>query len=469
MQMKYRQRRLFKITITYIILAIFTILTFIKYADNQPLTWAGSFSVHIDTVNTADHQTSTVNTAAANVNGTLLSSSPSFSFNHQIQDWVKANIHPYYDHDAFNPSIFTYKDQFFATFRVSNGSYCRGHHHHPPPKHGRLVLCKLIDTADTYSSPSLSPSPPLQLDAPTCTEININPATGIDWASQGLDYEQHPNYAGIDDTRAFVFQDSIYLTVMVTAMLRNHHTINIVLFKLELTDTHTNTQLNVRVSQGIPVSLWCREIEADLIQKNWMPLVMNMKRVGGGGGEGGENKKEEERLYFVTRLSPALTIVGVDIDQGRCTLASQSYHEELLELRGNTAFIHRVDEKKVLESYESITNSNRMEFIGAVHSVHDNIDEGKGRKKYLHHLVKLQLDTSPSQSDNNNAMTISEVEVVSVSKPFWLPREPGFEPIGYAHGFQFIMGLVMYKGDLIASYGDGDCMSNIAVLPGNQF
>jgi hypothetical protein len=66
-------------------------------------------------------------------------------------------------------------------------------------------------------------------------------------------------------------------------------------------------------------------------------------------------------------------------------------------------------------------------------------------------------------------MTISEVEVVSVSKPFWLSREPGFEPIGYAHGFQFKMGLVMYKGDLNASYGDGDCMSNIAVLPGNQY
>jgi hypothetical protein len=169
-------------------------------------------------------------------------------------------------------------------------------------------------------------------DAPTCTELNINPATDIDWASQGLDYEQHPNYAGIDDTRAFVFQDSIYLTVMVTAMLRNHHIINIVLFKLELTDTYTNTKLNVRVSQGIPLSLVFREIEADLIQKNWMPLVMNMTRVDGGGDDRGENKKEEERLYLVTRLSPALTIVGVDIDQGRCTLASQSYlhHNQII-------------------------------------------------------------------------------------------------------------------------------------------
>lgn len=79
-------------------------------------------------------------------------------------------------------------------------------------------------------------------------------------------------------------------------------------------------------------------------------------------------------------------------------------------------------------------------FIGAVHSVHVHVDEGKGRKKNLHHLVKLHLDTSPSQLDNINATTISEVEVVSVSKPFWLPREPGFDPIGYASGFQFIMG-----------------------------
>jgi len=159
----YRQRRLFKITIIYITKAVFTILTFIRYADNQPLTWAGSYSVHIDTVNTADHQTSTVNTAAANVNDTLLSSAPSFSFNHQIQDWVKTSIHPYYVYEAFNPSIFTNKDQLFATFRVSNGSYCRGHHHHPPPKHGRLVLCKLIDTANAYSSPSLSLSSPLRM------------------------------------------------------------------------------------------------------------------------------------------------------------------------------------------------------------------------------------------------------------------------------------------------------------------
>ena len=328
------------------------------------------------------------------------------TFNRQAQSSLVERFNlSQHNYDAFNPSLFTYKDVIYATFRVSNGSYCPHKKQLPMPKRGHLGICTLhaLLSGDDDDDYSLS----------DCHLVDIDPQTDIEWP---VPYTQHPRYSGIDDARGFVLAGRVFVMPMVTAMLppprvdytnakRSHH-IAVTLFEM-------NDDVSAVHHSGIPLSYGVCDAEPSPIQKNWSPLII------------------ENELFIVTRVDP-LTIVSMG--EAGCKTVFKKKFQRLKKLRGNTQYIP----------------VGKDSYLTVLHSVKTQPNK---RKLYYHHFMILRR-------------LKGTFEVDWVSRAFTLPRDPAFRPNGYAAGFQFVVGLERSGDDALISYGDGDCQSQLAILPG---